>query len=124
MQKDLKLAAETFLGLVAKGQVEAAFAQFVADELKHHNPYFRGDAQSLMYAMIENSQGFPQKTLEIKHSLQEGDLVAVHSKVRLQKDDQGAALVHIFRFEAGKIVELWDIGQSAPDNSPNQHGMF
>lgn len=124
MQKDLKLAAETFLGLVAKGQVEAAFAQFIADELKHHNPYFRGDAQSLMYAMIENSQGFPQKTLEIKHSLQEGDLVAVHSKVRLQKDDQGAALVHIFRFEAGKIVELWDIGQSAPDNSPNQHGMF
>lgn len=124
MQKDLKLAAETFLDLVAKGQVEAAFAQFVADELKHHNPYFRGDAQSLMYAMIENSQGFPQKTLEIKHSLQEGDLVAVHSKVRLQKDDQGAALVHIFRFEAGKIVELWDIGQSAPDNSPNQHGMF
>lgn len=124
MQKDLKLTAETFLGLVAKGQVEAAFAQFVADELIHHNPYFRGDAQSLMYAMIENSQGFPQKTLEIKHSLQEGDLVVVHSKVRLQKDDQGAALVHIFRFEAGKIVELWDIGQSAPDNSPNQHGMF
>ncbi len=124
MQPDYKQAAQDFLTLVAKGEVEKAFATYVAEELHHHNPYFRGDAQSLMYAMIENSQGFPQKQVDIKHCLQDGDLVAIHSKVKLHRDDPGAALVHIFRFAAGKIVELWDIGQSTPESSPNQYGMF
>jgi predicted SnoaL-like aldol condensation-catalyzing enzyme len=34
------------------------------------------------------------------------------------------ALVHIFRFEGNLIAELWDIGQAAPENSPNEYGMF
>ena len=34
------------------------------------------------------------------------------------------ALVHIFRFEGHRVAELWDIGQAAPDNSPNENGMF
>jgi predicted SnoaL-like aldol condensation-catalyzing enzyme len=32
--------------------------------------------------------------------------------------------VHIFRFEQGRIVELWDLGQEVPESSPNQYGMF
>ncbi len=124
MHPDLKQTARDFLNLIAKGEVEQAFARFVAEDLHHHTPYFRGDAQSLMYAMLENSQGFPQKSIELKHCLQEGNLVAIHSKVKLHKDDPGAALVHIFRFAEGKIIELWDIGQSTPESSPNQYGMF
>ena len=30
----------------------------------------------------------------------------------------------IFRFDAGKIVELWDIAQPEPDAMPNEYGMF
>ena len=36
----------------------------------------------------------------------------------LKPGDRGIALVHIFRFEAGRIAELWDIGQPVPENSP------
>ena len=50
-------------------------------------------------------------------------VVAVHSHVRQKPDDLGAAVVHIFRFENGRIVELWDLGQEAPAQSPNQYGM-
>jgi hypothetical protein len=32
--------------------------------------------------------------------------------------------VHLVRFEAGRIVELWDVGAPVPDTSPNRHGMF
>lgn len=54
----------------------------------------------------------------------EGELVAVHSHVRQKPGDLGAAVVHIFRFEKGRIVELWDLGQPVPEKSPNQYGMF
>lgn len=56
--------------------------------------------------------------------MQEGDLVAVHARVRMKPGDPGVALVHIFRFEGDRIAELWDIGQAPPENSPNEHGMF
>ena len=56
--------------------------------------------------------------------LEDGDLVAVHSRVRQKPGDLGAAVVHIFRFQGDRIVELWDMGQSVPENSPNENGMF
>ena len=39
-------------------------------------------------------------------------------------DDNGAALVHLFRFEGDRIAELWDIGQAVPEQSVNANGMF
>jgi hypothetical protein len=32
--------------------------------------------------------------------------------------------VHILRFERGRIVEMWDLGQEIPEDSPNALGMF
>jgi predicted SnoaL-like aldol condensation-catalyzing enzyme len=34
------------------------------------------------------------------------------------------AVVHIARIEGGRIVELWDVGQEIPKDSPNANGMF
>ena len=50
--------------------------------------------------------------------------MAVHSHVRQNPNDRGAAVVHIFRFEGDRVVELWDMGQPVPENSPNENGMF
>jgi predicted SnoaL-like aldol condensation-catalyzing enzyme len=74
--------------------------------------------------MEENARDNPNKTLDMKLAIEEGDLVAVHSHVRLKPDRPGGAVVHIFRFEEGRIVELWDVGQEVPEQSPNQYGMF
>ena len=87
-------------------------------------PYFRGDADALMAAMQDNAAKNPDKSLEIKHVLQDGDLVAVHSRVRMRPGDRGIGTVHIFRFEGDAIAELWDLAQPVPENSPNQFGMF
>lgn len=48
----------------------------------------------------------------------------VHSLVKQNPEDLGRAVVHIFRFQDNKIVELWDIGQPIPEDSPNENGMF
>ena len=39
-------------------------------------------------------------------------------------NDRGGTDVNIFRFENGRIAELWDVGQPMPEESPNQYGMF
>ena len=119
-----KEAAMEFLRLVASGNVREAFRRHAGPDFRHHNPFFAGDADSLMVAMEENAATNPGKVLEIQRALQDGELVAVHSRVRQKAGDPGVAVVHIFRFQGNLIAELWDIGQAAPENSPNQYGMF
>lgn len=119
-----KDAAVEFLCLAATGNVREAYRQHVCPGFRHHNPFFHGDAESLMVAMEENAAKNPDKVLEIQRALQDGNLVAVHSRVKLKPGDPGVALVHIFRFQGNHIAELWDVGQAVPENSPNEYGMF
>ncbi len=119
-----KDAAMEFLRLAASGNVREAYRRHVCTGFRHHNPFFRGDAESLMVAMEENAAKNPNKVLEIQRALQDGNLVAVHSRVTLKPGDPGVALIHIFRFQGNHIAELWDIGQAVPENSPNEYGMF
>jgi predicted SnoaL-like aldol condensation-catalyzing enzyme len=119
-----KEAAMDFLRLVASGNVPEAYRKYVHPEFRHHNAFFRSDAESLMAAMEENAAKNPHKVLEIQRALQDGDLVAVHSHVRQNPDDRGAAVIHIFRFKGDRIAELWDVGQAVPESSPNELGMF
>lgn len=119
-----KEKAITFLQLVAQGNVREAYQQYISPNFSHHNPYFPGDANSLMLAMEENADKNPNKKLDIKLSIQEGDLVTVYSHVKQNPDDLGGAVVHIFRFQDNLIVEMWDVGQAIPENSPNENGMF
>jgi predicted SnoaL-like aldol condensation-catalyzing enzyme len=120
----LKEKAVSFLQLVASGKVREAYQSHVGPGFCHHNPYFRGDADSLMIAMEENAAKNPHKILEVKRAIEEGEIVAVHSHVKQSPEDLGGAVVHIFRFYDNQIVELWDVGQPIPENSPNKNGMF
>ena len=117
-------AAVSFLKMASNEDVREAYAKFVGPGFKHHNPYFEGSAETLMAAMEENARDNPTKTLDVKRAIAEDDLVAVHSHVRLKPEDRGGAVVHLFRFENNRIVELWDLGQEVPEQSPNQYGMF
>ncbi|HET9951481.1 MAG TPA: nuclear transport factor 2 family protein [Candidatus Eisenbacteria bacterium] len=119
-----KNTAIEFLTLVAAGKVGEAYRRHVGPEFRHHNPYFRGDAASLMAAMEENAAMNPNKRLEVHRALEEGNHVAVFSRVAQKPGDLGAAVVHIFRFDGDRIVELWDVGQAIPKESLNENGMF
>jgi predicted SnoaL-like aldol condensation-catalyzing enzyme len=119
-----KEVALSFLRAAASGKAREAYQKCVAPGFRHHNAYFHGDAESLMKGMEENAAKNPNKVLEVKHALEDGDLVAVHSHVRMKPGDRGVALVHLFKFEGDRIVELWDLGQPVPESSPNENGMF
>ncbi len=119
-----KERAVSFLQLVAGGKVKEAYNSHVGLSFSHHNPFFPGDTNSLMTAMEENAFNNPNKTFEVKHAIEERNLVVVHSHVKQKPEDLGAAVVHIFRFQDNRIVELWDIGQPIPEKSPNENGIF
>ncbi|MGH8733374.1 MAG: nuclear transport factor 2 family protein, partial [Burkholderiales bacterium] len=74
--------------------------------------------------MEEAHAQFPQTGIEIQRALGDGNLVAVHSRVKHQPSDVGFAVVHVFRFKGAKIVEFWDVGMEVPADSPNEHGAF
>ncbi|MBK9994068.1 MAG: nuclear transport factor 2 family protein [Saprospiraceae bacterium] len=113
-----------FLKYSASGQSRIAFELFVSQQFKHHNPFFKADPDSLIVAMEENAKLFPEKRIEILRALEDENLVSIHSYVKLFPTHVGIALIHIFRFEENKIVELWDFGQAVPEDMINENGMF
>lgn len=119
-----KESAQHFLKLAAKGNSREAFKLYVGTAFKHHNVYFKGDANTLMTTIEEDAKMNPDKIFEIQHVLEDGDLVAVHSRFRQNPNDTDYAVMHIFRFEGDKIMELWDFAQAAPIVIINENGMF
>lgn len=124
MKNSIREKAVSFLQMVASGEVREAYHRYIGPDFRHHNPFFRGDADSLMLAMEENATKNPHKVFEVKRVIGEGDMVAVHSHVKQKQDDLGGAVVHFFRFHNDLIVEFWDVGQQIPENSPNENGVF
>jgi predicted SnoaL-like aldol condensation-catalyzing enzyme len=116
--------AISFLEMASNGKVNEAYSKFIGTGFRHHNPFFEGSAEALQAGMEENARKNPNKVFEVKRAIAEGDFVVTHSHVKQKPEDLGAAVVHIFRFEMGKIVELWDLGQPISGESKNQYGMF
>jgi len=116
--------AKAFLRMAATGKVREAYDSFVDKGFRHHNAYYRGDAESLRKGMEEAHAQFPQTSIEIQRAIEEGNLVAVHSKVKHSPTGRDIAVVHIMRFKGPRIAEFWDVGMEAPESSPNEHGMF
>ena len=124
MSQSTKQIAVDFLQTVVAGRVREAYERHVAADFRHHNPYFRGDAASLMAGMEDSQRTHPDKAFEIQFAIAEGDRVAVYSLLRQFPGHAGIAVVHMFRFEGDRIAELWDIAQQVPENVVNENGMF
>jgi predicted SnoaL-like aldol condensation-catalyzing enzyme len=119
-----KESALDFLHLVVTGSIDEAYKNYINMRGIHHNMYFSAEFTSLKQGMIENHAQFPNKRLMVKNVLADGDLVAVHSNIVMTPGEPGISVVHIFRFEKGRIIEMWDIGQAIPLDSPNRIGAF
>jgi predicted SnoaL-like aldol condensation-catalyzing enzyme len=121
---DNRDVATEFLRLCARGDVREAYARFVSDDFVHHNAWFAGDRESLLLAMEQSAAAEPNKSFEVKQVIDGGDRVAVLSHLKRASVETEYAVVHIARIEGGRIVELWDLGQEIPKESPNANGMF
>lgn len=124
MSESNRQAAITFLNLVVAGKISEAYETHVSPQMRHHNSFFAGDVASLQRGMEENHREHPNKIFDVQRTLAEAEFIAVHSRIRMSADDNGMAVIHLFRFHDDEIVEMWSVGQQVSEDSTNENGMF
>ncbi|MGH8253974.1 MAG: nuclear transport factor 2 family protein [Steroidobacteraceae bacterium] len=112
-----------------KHEVEQAFRLYVGGSYRQHNPNVPDGVDGAVRALTKYTHElYPQLHQEVKRTVAQGDLVAVHSRYVPTNADRdrgsGQAAVDIFRVEHGKIVEHWDVLQDIPEKSANDNSMF
>ena len=112
-----------------KHEVEQAFKLYVGPNYRQHNPDVPDGATAAAQALTKlTHEQHPQLHQEVRRTVAQGDLVAVHSRYLSGaaggEHGSGQAAVDIFRLEHGKIVEHWDVVQDVPENPANDNSMF
>jgi predicted SnoaL-like aldol condensation-catalyzing enzyme len=103
---------------------EEAVAKYLGPHYRQHNPGATDGPEAFIGYVKWFAQTFPDFRMESKRIIAEGDYVVQHSHVIREPEDRGMAVVDIFRFENGKIVEHWDVVQEIPEKSANNNTMF
>jgi predicted SnoaL-like aldol condensation-catalyzing enzyme len=89
-----------------------------------HNPTAPDGKEAIIGLLNAWLPTVPNLRYDIKRIISDGDMVWVHSHVTTGPEDRGQAVVDIFRLEAGKVVEHWDVGTQVPEKSMNDNTMF
>jgi len=115
--------------LFNKHDVQRAFDLYVGPEYRQHNPIAADGKEAAIKALTYYTHDmFPELREEVKRTVAQGDLVAVHARVVRNAADResgrGWAVVDIFRLEHGRVVEHWDVVQDVPEKSANSNTMF
>ena len=108
-----------------EGQVEDAFRLYAIPAYRQHNPLIEDGMEGVKKFVAWIIANHPNARGEIKRIFADGDHVILHSHWHGLSDNPGGeAVVDIFRLEAGKVVEHWDVIQPIPEASANANTMF
>lgn len=120
-----KQLVRDFYELAFNQQEPAAAAErYVGHTYRQHNPG-AGDGVAPFVAFVTGFvTAFPKLRVDLKRLVAEGDFVVLHSHFVRQPGDRGISVIDIFRLEAGKLVEHWDVLQEVPERSANANTMF
>ena len=107
-----------------QGRVREAFMTYVAPAYIQHNPVASDGRDAAIAALEPFFASQPHAIREVQRIIVDGNLAAVHVRLRQNPQDRGFAVVDILRLENGMIVEHWDVIQAVPEHSNNSHPMF
>lgn len=65
----------------------------------------------------------PQTHVDVRRVFVDGDYVIIHAHVVPAPGERGSAHVDIFRVEAGKVVEHWDVDEPIPVHTAHANGI-
>jgi predicted SnoaL-like aldol condensation-catalyzing enzyme len=112
-----------------KHEVAQAFRLYVAPQYQQHRRGAPEGNEAAIQALTRMTHDqYPGIRQDVKRTIAQGDLVAVHSRyIRNQADHDsgdGEAAVDIFRLEHNRIVEHWDVVEDAAAVSTNDNAVF
>jgi predicted SnoaL-like aldol condensation-catalyzing enzyme len=116
--------ATNFLKMIIDGKIDEAYQVYIDPTGKHHNMFTPSGFENLKSGMQAAEEKTPNKHFAIKNVFGDDDLIAVHSHLVMNPPEAGMATVHMFKFNEGKIIEMWDIAQQIPEDPVNNDGAF
>lgn len=116
--------AIAFYKMAYYGNPKKAVELYVGAEYIQHNPLVGDGTQPFIDYFNRMASEYPEKSIEFRRSVAEGDLVALHTH-QIWPDNEEYVTMDFFRFDAnGKIVEHWDSMQQIPKTSANNNPMY
>jgi predicted SnoaL-like aldol condensation-catalyzing enzyme len=110
---------------IFEGDVDSALRLYAGAPYRQHNPLIEDGMEGLRKFVAWMRANRPAAHGEIKRVFADGDYVILHSQWHgLSDSPRGEAVVDIYRWENGKVVEHWDVIQPIPQTAANNNTMF
>jgi predicted SnoaL-like aldol condensation-catalyzing enzyme len=123
MEANKKAALEFYDAAINKKDFEAA-SKFIGNRYTQHNPNAADGPEGLKAFLGFLREKFPDYHSDIKRAFADGDYVILHVHNIPTPGARGRAIMDIFKFENGKVVEHWDVAQDIPEKPRNNNTMF
>jgi predicted SnoaL-like aldol condensation-catalyzing enzyme len=115
---------ETFLRAFAEfaaGRHEVLYS-VLREDFVEHSPGVPSGRDAFVEFIKESAVS--RAHLELKRVIGDDQHVVAHYRMAEEHGEPGIAVVDIWRFDAGLIVEHWDVKQPVPDSRQVPNGMF
>ncbi|MER8956200.1 nuclear transport factor 2 family protein [Mesorhizobium sp. M0833] len=104
---------------VNQGNIDAAGERYI-----QHNPNIADGADGFKAYLQQLKQSFPLVRGEVKRIFAEGDFVIVHMHAKREPEEEGLAIVDIFRMKDSKLVEHWEVRQPIAESKLHANSMI
>ncbi|MGP0091883.1 MAG: ester cyclase [Xanthobacteraceae bacterium] len=123
MEANKQAAIEFYDKAINQKDFDAA-SKYLGSRYVQHNPNAADGPEGLKAFLGVLREKFPNYHSEIRRSFADGDYVILHVHNVPVPGARGRAIIDIFKFENGKIVEHWDVAQEIPEKPANNNTMF
>jgi predicted SnoaL-like aldol condensation-catalyzing enzyme len=108
---------------VNEGDIEAA-SEYFGERYIQHNPNIADGADGFKAYVQRLRAAFPSVKGEVKRIFADGDFVIVHMLAKREPAEDGIAIVDIFRLDAGRLVEHWEVRQPIEQSALHANSMI